>query len=262
MTRGEIEGQVQAAPAAPATSSGDATRGEIGARLQDLHLAAGHGGERGIVCSGGDSGAQGGVHREWDFGQVRLDGEGVADHADVGAQAAELDGVDGRDAVLRDEPAREVERAERGLFEHGSAATGANRLEDGCEFPAGRSGDTVGNGQIAALLRIGIVAIVGVFGENDRAVEAIGPLGDGLDDGLRLGRAQGTIDEVVLHVDDDEVRVWHGEGSFQRWSLLIGRFLTSAYCRVRSLWHKTTLPLAYLPDSLARWANRLPRCLR
>ena len=121
---------------------------------------------------------------------------------------------------MRDEPAGKVERAERGLFEHGSAAAGANRLEGGCEFPAGRSGDAVGNGQVATLLRGGVVVTVGVFGEDDRAVEAVGALGDGLDDGLRLGRAQGAVDEVVLHVDDDEVGVGHGEGSFIREGLI------------------------------------------
>lgn len=187
---------------------------EARARLQDLHLTARHGGDRGVVRGGGDAGAQGGVHAERDLGQVRLDGEGVADHADVGAQAAEFDGVDGLGVVLRDEPAGKVERSERGLFEHGSAAVGANRLEGGCELPAGRAGDAVGNGQVASLLRGGVVAVVGVLGENDRAVEAVGALGDRLDDGLRLGRAQGAVDEVVLHVDDDEVGVGHGEGSF------------------------------------------------
>ena len=55
------------------------------ASLQDLHLATRHGGDRGVVRSGGDAGAQGGIHRERDLGQVRLDGEGIADHADVGA---------------------------------------------------------------------------------------------------------------------------------------------------------------------------------
>lgn len=115
---------------------------------------------------------------------------------------------------MRDKPAGEVERSERGLFEHGSTAAGANRLEGGCEFPAGRAGDAVGNGQVATLLRGCVVAAVGVFGENDRTVEAAGALGDCLDDGLRLGRAQGAVDEVILHVDDDEVGVGHGEGSF------------------------------------------------
>ena len=90
---------------------------------------------------------------------------------------------------MRDKPAGEVERSERGLFEHGSTAAGANRLEGGCEFPAGRAGDAVGNGQVATLLRGGVVAAVGVFGENDRTVEAADALGDCLDDGLRLGRA-------------------------------------------------------------------------
>lgn len=163
---------------------------------------------------GGHAGTEGGVHAERHLRQVRLDGEGVADHADIGAQAAEFDKVDGRGVVLRDKPAGEVERAERGLFEHGGAAAGANRFEGGCEFPAGRAGDAVGSGQVAALLRGGVVAAVGVFGKNDRAVKAAGALGDRLDDGLRLGRAQGPVDEVVLHVDDDEVGVGHGEGSF------------------------------------------------
>lgn len=58
---------------------------EARARLQDLHLATGHGDDRGVVRGGGDAGAQGWIHRERDLGQVRLDGEGVADHADVGA---------------------------------------------------------------------------------------------------------------------------------------------------------------------------------
>ena len=62
---------------------------------------------------------------------------------------------------------------------------------------------------------------MGVFGENDRTVEAAGALGDCLDDGLRLGRAQGAVDEVVLHVDDDEVGVGHGEGSFIREGLIL-----------------------------------------
>lgn len=58
---------------------------EARARLQDLHLATRHGGDRSVVRGWGDAGAQGGIHREWDLGQVCLDGEGVADHADVGA---------------------------------------------------------------------------------------------------------------------------------------------------------------------------------
>lgn len=58
---------------------------EARARLQDLHLATRHGGDRGAVRGGGNAGAQGGIHRERDLGQVRLDGEGVADYADVGA---------------------------------------------------------------------------------------------------------------------------------------------------------------------------------
>ena len=179
-----------------------------------MHLAAGHGGEGGVVGGGGHAGAEGGVHAERNLRQVRLDGEGVADHADVRAQAAEFDGVDGLGVVLRHEPAREVERAERGLVEDRGIEQPLDLVERGCELPALRALDAVGNGQIAALLRGGVVAAVGVFGENDRAVEAAGALGDCLDDALCLGRAQGAVDEVILHVNDDEVGVGHGEGSF------------------------------------------------
>ena len=64
-----------------------------------------------------------------------LDGEGVADHADVGAQAAKLDGVDGFGVVLRHEPAREVERAERGLVEDRGIEQPLDLVERGCELP-------------------------------------------------------------------------------------------------------------------------------
>lgn len=47
---------------------------EARAGLQDLHLATRHSGDRGVVRGGGDAGAQGGIHRKRDLGQVRLDG--------------------------------------------------------------------------------------------------------------------------------------------------------------------------------------------
>ncbi len=58
---------------------------------------------------GRDAGAEACVYGERGFGQVRLDGQGVADDADVGAKAAQLNGVDGFSGVLLDEPLGEVE---------------------------------------------------------------------------------------------------------------------------------------------------------
>ena len=49
-----------------------------------------------------------------------------------------------------------------------------------------------------------------IAGEDDAALECAGALNDGLDDCLRLGGAERPVDEVVLHVDDDEVGVGHG----------------------------------------------------
>lgn len=185
--------------------------------LQDLHLAAGHGGEGVLVGGGGHAGAEGGVHAERHLRQVRLDGEGVADHADVRAQAAKLDGVDGLGVVLRHEPAREVERAERGLVEDRGIEQPLDLIERGCELPALRALDAVGNGQVAPLLRGGVVGAVRIAGEDNVALECASALNDAFDDGLRLGGAQGAVDEVVLHVDDDEVGVRH-DGAPLTWA--------------------------------------------
>ena len=185
-------------------------REEARVPLRNLHLAAGHGGESGVVGGGGHAGAEGGVHAERHLRQVRLDGEGVADHADVGAQAAKLDGVDGFGVVLRHEPAREVERAERGLVEDRGIEQSLDLIERGRELPALRALDAVGNGQVATLLRGGVVGAVRIAREDDAALECASALNDALDDGLRLGGAQGAVDEVVLHVNDDEVGVGHG----------------------------------------------------
>ena len=43
--------------------------------LQDLYLAASHGGERGFVRRRRDARAQAGLHHEGNLGQVRLDGQ-------------------------------------------------------------------------------------------------------------------------------------------------------------------------------------------
>ena len=50
-----------------------------------------------------------------------------------------------------------------------------------------------------------------VLREQDGAVELAGAAGDVGDDRLRLGRSQRPGDEVVLHVDDDQVVLGHGD---------------------------------------------------
>lgn len=176
----------------------------------DVHLAAAHGGECGLVGGRGDAGAEGGVHGKRDLGKRRLDEQGVAHHADVGAEAAELDGVDRGGAVLGGEPVREPGGAERGLLEDARVALGANGLEGGDEIPAERAANAVGNRKVAALLGFGVVGAVGVEGEDDGAVEGCGALGDRIDDGLCFGAAERSVDEIMLHVDDDEVVAGHG----------------------------------------------------
>lgn len=64
---------------------------------------------------------------------------------------------------------------------------GANRLEGGRELPALSALDAVGNGQVAPLLRGGVVGAMRIAGEDDAALECAGALNDGLDDCLRLG---------------------------------------------------------------------------
>lgn len=176
----------------------------------DVDLAAAHGGERGLVGGRGDAGAEGGVHGERDLGKRRLDEQGVAYHADVGAESAELDGVDRGGAVLGGEPVRELGGAERGLLEDVRVALGANGLEGGDEIPAVRAANAVGNRKVAALLGFGVVGAVRVEGEDDGAVEGCGALGDRIDDGLCFGAAERSVDEIMLHVDDDEVVAGHG----------------------------------------------------
>lgn len=116
----------------------------------------------------------------------------------------------GGGAVLGGEPVREPGGAERGLLEDARVALGANGLEGGDEIPAVRAADAVGNRKVTALLGFGVVGAVGVEGEDDGAVEGCGALGYRVDDGLGLGAAERAVDEIMLHVDDDEVVAGHG----------------------------------------------------
>lgn len=141
---------------------------------------------------------------------MRLDGEGVAHHADVRAHAAELDGRDGFGGVPLDEPSGQVERTERGLFEYGRLAGDADRLESGDELPSVGACDAVRDGEVAALLRGGVIVPVRILGEHDGAVEIGGISRHGVDDGPGLGCSEHSIDKIVLHVDDDQIGVGHG----------------------------------------------------
>ena len=73
----------------------------------------------------------------------------------------------------------------------------------GVELPAGRPLDAVRNGQVPPLGRLKVICAVRVERGEDRAVKAADLLHDGRNDRLRLGRAERTVDKVLLHVHNN-----------------------------------------------------------
>ena len=127
---------------------------------------------------GRHAGAESRLAAHGNLGEVRLDEQGVAHHADVGAQADDLDGVDGLLVVALGEPPHEGNRAERGLVEHHGIARAADLLELGDELPARGVAHAVRNRQVATLLRFEVVRLMRVAREDDGALEVASACGN------------------------------------------------------------------------------------
>ena len=72
-----------------------------------------------------------------------------------------------------------------------------------------RALDAMLDGQKRSFLRGKVVCMVRVQREHDVARERTHFAHDVLHDGLRFGRAEGSVDEVVLHVHDDKIACSH-----------------------------------------------------
>ena len=157
-----------------------------------------------------DASAEFRVDTDGNLGHERLDKQGVAHDADVRAEAAELDrGHFAAVGILVEEPGGERGGAKGALLEDLRVAGAANEVTGGGELPAWRPLDAVGDGEVLALLCFEVVVAVGVIGEDDGSLERAGVLCDIVHDRRRLGRAEGAVHEVILHVDDEQVVASH-----------------------------------------------------
>ena len=145
-----------------------------------------------------------GVHHQLGGGIAALQGHGVADHADVADQAADLDPLRLPGELREDRRVPGVQAEGQLLDAHGPHfPQGLGGLA--VVLPAGGAPEAVGHGQVPALPGLEIVLKMGVLGVPDPA-GAVGPdpRRDGGVQRLRPGEAQGPVHEVVLIVDDKE----------------------------------------------------------
>ena len=153
------------------------------------------------MAPGAYTGAAGGVHLNRHFRQKSLDYQGVGDDAHVGAETDECDGSDGFLFIHLQQHPPQLHRAEARLV-HRLRFPQSVQLR--AYLPALSALYAVGHGQVFALLGLHVIFRMGVPGEYHRAAEGCylllypGHYGHGL-----LG-AQGTVNEVVLHVYDYE----------------------------------------------------------
>ena len=154
-----------------------------------------------------DAGAAARVHGDGRFGHRRLEQQRVGHHTDVGAEADQLD-LQRLLRALGHQNTGEPVGAEGGLVDNGRLLRGlGDRI---VELPAVGALDAVLDGQIAALLRVEIVFVMRVACEIDvPRVVLLHLLHDARNDLLRLLRAERAVDEVVLHINDDE-NLTHG----------------------------------------------------
>ena len=82
--------------------------------------------------------------------------------------------------------------------------------EFGDELPALGALDAMGDGEVSAFLRLGVIFAVGVEREEYLAIERACGFDDRGGDPLGLGGAERAGHEVVLHIDDDEISASHG----------------------------------------------------
>ena len=151
-----------------------------------------------------DAGAAVAVHADFCFRQERFQQHGVGNDADVGAEADDGDFVKAGDVL------RQSRCAKGRLFQHDGVLRIGNQR--GGQRPAVGRLDAVLDGQFFPFGRLEIIFRVRVLREDQFFPVLDGGLdtfGDAEDDGLRFGRAQGTVDEVVLHINDDE-SFFHG----------------------------------------------------
>lgn len=175
-----------------------------------LNLAAAHGRKRGFVRLGRDAGAEARVYTYGYLGKGRLDEQDVRYHADIGAHADELDGLNRLGCV----GVRQVVDKRRGakgrLLKHAGIALALDVGEFGDELPALGALDAMGDGEVSAFLRLGVIFAVGVEREEHLATERARGFDDRGGDPLGLGGAERAGHEVVLHIDDDEIAASHG----------------------------------------------------
>ena len=155
------------------------------------------------------AGAAAGLYRDEHFGQDGFREQGVAHHADIGAQPYEFDFVDSSLAVPLHEPVRQIGRSECGLLEHAGVPFLLDLEERGRQLPTPSAADAVLYGQVAPLLRLQVVFRVSIQGEHDLAFEIARLLGRRLHYAPGLFGAQRAVDEIVLHVHHYQDLVRH-----------------------------------------------------
>ena len=149
-------------------------------------------------CRAGTTGA---VDDDFFFRIKGFEHHGIGDDADVGAQAHEDQPVVVTDFV------DQGRAAEGWLFQYRCPHGVGQELF--ADAPASRVFDTVRNREFSAFLGFAVIFAVCILREDEvRFLVFIFLAGDDLrfylrDDGLCLGVAEGAVDEIILHIDDD-----------------------------------------------------------
>jgi len=165
-----------------------------------MDLAHFHGGEGGFVALWRHARAAAAVDQNGNLRQRALDHHGVADDADVGAEADQLDRLELRQ---HREEFDELRGAEARLVKDRRGVHIQRRVD----VPALRSENAVRHGQIPALLRLGVVVPVRVARKDDERA-GLACLGDlllhGRDDPDGLFCSERAVNKILLHVDDSQ----------------------------------------------------------
>ena len=171
--------------------------------MEDVHLDGFHGGKGCIVGLWRDTCAAGRIDNDGDVRQCRFGDDGIGEHADIGAETDKLDGCNDRGVFLLQQGA-EGQRTEGGLIDDGVAGVDGQAMVN---LPACGVLEAVGDWQMPALFRLQIVRVVGVAGKNQDVAVLSGGfdlLAYRRDDGSSFLGAKGAIDEIGLHIYDDQ----------------------------------------------------------
>ena len=182
--------------------------------MDDRHLAGFHCGQCVVVALWRDAGAEGGVEVNRDVWQRCFQEHGVGDDADICADADEGDRCEWAFDVCVFDGAHELGGAEGWFFKTGGVLHFQRAGNGFVQGPAVGAFQAVHDGQIMAFLGLEIIVAVGVESIKNGAVVAADALGDGVNNGCCFFGAEGAIDEIVLHVDDDEQIVGGEHGRF------------------------------------------------